>query len=166
MTLANQAFSQSVYDFSFPSIDGGTLSLADYAGKPLLIVNTASECGFTGQYDDLQALYDEFGEAGLVVIGLPSNDFGKQEKGTADEIKSFCEVNFNITFPMSDKIKVKGDEAHPFYLWAKSQTNFAGRPRWNFHKYLFNKDGQLADWFATTTAPDNEKIISAIRAVL
>ena len=166
MTLANQAFSQSVYDFSFPSIDGGTLSLADYAGKPLLIVNTASECGFTGQYDGLQALYDEFGEAGLVVIGLPSNDFGKQEKGTAEEIKSFCEVNFNITFPMSDKIKVKGDEAHPFYLWAKSQTSFAGRPRWNFHKYLFNKDGQLADWFATTTAPDNEKIISAIRAVL
>ena len=123
MTLANQAFSQSVYDFSFPSIDGGTLSLANYAGKPLLIVNTASECGFTGQYDGLQALYDEFGEAGLVVIGLPSNDFGKQEKGTAEEIKSFCEVNFN-------------------------------------------KDGQLADWFATTTAPDNEKIISAIRSVL
>ena len=166
MSMASQALSQSVYDFSFPSIEGGTLSLSDYAGKPLLIVNTASECGFTGQYDGLQKLYDEFGKDGLIVIGLPSNDFGKQEKGTADEIKSFCEVNFNITFPLSDKIKVKGDDAHPFYLWAKAQSGFAGRPRWNFHKSLFDRNGQLADWFATTTAPDNGKVIEAIRSVL
>ena len=166
MSMANQAVAQSVYDFSFPSIEGGTLSLADYAGKPLFIVNTASECGFTGQYDGLQALYDEFGDEGLVVIGLPSNDFGKQETGTAEEIKSFCEVNFNITFPLSDKVKVKGDDAHPFYLWTKSLTGFGGRPRWNFHKYLFDRNGQLVDWFATTTAPDNEKILTAIRSVL
>lgn len=166
MSMANRAVAQSVYDFSFPSIEGGTLSLADYAGKPLFIINTASECGFTGQYDGLQALYDEFGDEGLVVIGLPSNDFGKQETGTAEEIKSFCEVNFNITFPLSDKVKVKGDDAHPFYLWTKSLTGFAGRPRWNFHKYLFDRNGQLVDWFATTTAPDNEKILTAIRSVL
>ena len=156
----------SAYDFSFPAIDGGTLSLSEYEGRPLLIVNTASQCGFTPQYDGLQALYDSYGDKGLVVIGIPSNDFGKQEKGDASEIKEFCEVNFNITFPMSDKVIVKGDEAHPFYQWVKAQVGFAGRPRWNFHKYLIGRDGQVADWFSSVTAPDSKKMIKAIEAAL
>lgn len=167
--LASTASAQpktSAFDFSFPAIDGGTVDLGAYRGKVVMIVNTASACGFTPQYDGLQALYERFSEQGFVVIGVPSNDFGRQETGTAEEIKTFCEVNFNITFPMADKVIVKGDDAHPFYQWAKTQTGFSGRPRWNFHKYLIGKDGQIADWFATTTAPDNEKIIKAIASIL
>ena len=167
--LATPAHAQdptNAFAFSFPAIDGSTLDLSDYNGKALLVVNTASACGFTPQYDGLQALYERFVDQGLVVIGVPSNDFGRQETGTAEEIKTFCEVNFNITFPMADKVKVKGDDAHEFYQWAKSQTGFAGRPRWNFHKYLIDKEGQIADWFASTTAPESAKLITAIRSVL
>jgi len=156
----------TAYDFSFPSIDGGTLSLDAYRGQPLLIVNTASQCGFTPQYDGLQAVYESYQEQGLVVIGIPSNDFGRQEKGTAEEIQEFCEVNFSITFPMTDKVKVKGDEAHDFYLWAKSQVGFAGRPRWNFHKFLISPDGQVAEWFSSVTNPDSDKVKQAIEKLL
>ncbi|MGC6531019.1 MAG: glutathione peroxidase [Candidatus Puniceispirillaceae bacterium] len=156
----------SAYDFTFPSLSGGTLSLADFAGRPMVIVNTASQCGFTPQYDGLQALYQSYQDQGLVVIGVPSNDFGRQEKGDAEEIKSFCEVNFGITFPMTDKVKVKGDEAHPFYLWAKDNVGFAGRPRWNFHKFVIGKDGQIIDWFASTTTPDSPKFIKAVESAL
>ena len=157
---------QSAYDFSFPSLSGGTLSLAEFAGRPMVIVNTASQCGFTPQYDGLQALYQRYQDQGLVVIGVPSNDFGRQEKGDAEEIKSFCEVNFGITFPMTDKVKVKGDEAHPFYLWAKNNVGFAGRPRWNFHKFVIGKNGQIIDWFASTTTPDSAKFIKAVESAL
>ena len=156
----------TAFDFTFPAIDGSLLSLDAYRGQPLLIVNTASQCGFTPQYDGLQAIYNEFGDNGLVVIGIPSNDFGRQEKGTAEEIQEFCEVNFNITFPMTDKVKVKGDEAHDFYLWAKSQVGFSGRPRWNFHKYLIGRDGLIKDWFSSVTSPDSEKMKEAIDKVL
>ena len=156
----------TAYDFTFPAIDGSTLSLDAYRGQPLLIVNTASQCGFTPQYDSLQAIYDAHKDKGLVVIGIPSNDFGRQEKGTAEEIQEFCEVNFSITFPMTDKITVKGDEAHDFYLWAKSQVGFAGRPRWNFHKYVIGRDGLITDWFSSVTAPDSDKMKKAIAKVL
>lgn len=166
MLSAHASQSTSAYDFSFDSIDGGTLDLASYKGQPLLIVNTASQCGFTPQYDGLQALYEAYQADGLVVIGVPSNDFGKQEKGDADEIKEFCEVNFNITFPMTDKVAVKGKAAHPFYDWARAEVGFAGRPRWNFHKFLIGPDGQIADWFASTTPPDSAKVKQAVEALL
>ena len=156
----------TAFDFSFPAIDGGTIDLKDYQGRTLLIVNTASQCGFTPQYDGLQALHEAYGDKGLVVIGVPSNDFGKQETGTAEEIAEFCEVNFGISFAMADKVKVKGDEAHPFYQWAKSQTGFAGRPRWNFHKYLIGADGSVIDWFSSMTAPDSDKLKQAIEGAL
>ena len=154
------------YDFSFPAIDGDHLDLGAYKGKVLLIVNTASACGFTPQYDGLQALYERFSDRGFVVIGVPSNDFGRQETGSAADISTFCEVNFNITFPMTDKVEIKGDNAHPFYQWARSQTGFAGRPRWNFHKYLIGKEGQIVNWFSTTTAPEHAKVIAAIDSIL
>lgn len=162
---ANDA-QHTAFDFSFPAIDGATIDLADYQGRILLIVNTASQCGFTPQYDGLQALHEAYGDKGLVVIGVPSNDFGKQETGNAEEIAEFCEVNFGITFAMTDKVKVKGDEAHPFYQWAKSQSGFAGRPRWNFHKYLIGADGSVLDWFSSMTAPDSDKLKQAIEGAL
>ena len=156
----------TAYDFTFPSIDGSLLSLDAFRGQPLLIVNTASQCGFTPQYDGLQAVYEMYQDQGLVVIGIPSNDFGRQEKGTTEEIQEFCEVNFNITFPMTDRVKVKGDEAHDFYLWAKSQVGFAGRPRWNFHKFLVSRDGQITDGFSSVTPPDSDKMKQAIEQLL
>ena len=156
----------TAFDFSFPAIDGGTIDLSAFHARPLLIVNTASECGFTPQYDGLQNLHETYGDKGLVVIAVPSNDFGRQEPGTSEEIAAFCEVNFGITFILADKVHVKGDTAHPFYQWAREQVGFAGRPRWNFHKYLIGRDGRIADWFAATTAPDSEKLIKAIEAAL
>lgn len=158
--------SPSAHDFSFPAIDGGMIDLKDFDGKLMLIVNTASQCGFTPQYDGLQALHERYGEKGLVVIGVPSNDFGKQETGTAEEIATFCEVNFNISFLLADKIIVKGDNAHPFYQWAKSEVGFAGRPRWNFHKYLIDQNGQIIDWFSSMTSPDSDKMTAAIEKAL
>lgn len=163
--IANEA-QQTAFDFSFPAIDGATIDLADYQGRILLIVNTASQCGFTPQYDGLQALHEAYGDKGLVVIGVPSNDFGKQETGAAEQIAEFCEVNFGISFAMTDKVKVKGDEAHPFYQWAKSQSGFAGRPRWNFHKYLIGADGSVLDWFSSMTAPESDKLKQAIERAL
>ena len=166
MLNAAPAKADTAYAFSFPGLSGGTIDLSAHHGQPLLIVNTASQCGFTPQYDGLQALYERYQDAGLVVIGLPSNDFGRQEKGDAEEIKEFCEVNFNITFPMSDKITVKGDDAHPFYDWAVQKVGRLGKPRWNFHKFLIGRDGQIADWYASTTAPDSKKIQRAIEELL
>ena len=156
----------TAFDFSFPAIEGGMIDLKEYQGRPLLIVNTASQCGFTPQYDGLQALHETYGDKGLVVIAVPSNDFGKQETGTAEEIAEFCEVNFGISFAMADKVTVKGDDAHPFYQWAKSQTAFAGRPRWNFHKYLIGADGTVLDWFSSMTPPDSDKLKQAIEGAL
>ena len=152
----------TAYQFSFIGIDGNYIDLADYAGKTLLIVNTASRCGFTKQYDDLQKLYDTYKDQGLVVLGVPSNDFGGQEPGADGEIKQFCEINFNINFPMAGKTVVSGANAHPFYHWAASQVNAFGRPRWNFHKYLINPEGKLVDWFSSMTSPMDSKVTASV----
>lgn len=157
---------KTAYDFQFTAIDGDQLELADYSGKVLLVVNTASQCGFTWQYDGLEAIWQKYQEQGLVVIGVPSNDFGKQEPGTAEDIKSFCEVNFNISFPMTDKQVVKGKTAHPFYQWASAEAGLMGNPRWNFHKYLIGRDGRLVTWFASTTTPESNKLQTAIQKAL
>lgn len=158
--------SPTAYDFSFESIDGGLIHLSDFKGKAILVVNTASQCGFTRQYDGLEALWREYQEMGLIVLGVPSNDFGGQEPGKEEEIKSFCEVNFNISFPMTGKQVVKGKNAHPFYQWASSKVGVIGKPRWNFHKFLINKDGEVDSWFASTTSPDSNKIRNAVEKVL
>ena len=164
--IMSSAHAKTAYDFSFQSIEGEALPLSTFKGKAILIVNTASHCGFTKQYNDLQALWENYQNKGLVVLGVPSNDFGKQEPGTEKEIKEFCEVNFNINFPMTEKSVVKGNNAHPFYKWAKQELGFMAAPKWNFHKYLIDKEGKLTDWYATTTSPTSEKIQKRVEGIL
>lgn len=154
------------YDYSFPSIEGGELNLDIYQGKVILLVNTASQCGFTGQYEDLQAIWEMYRDRGLVVIGVPSNDFGSQEPGNNADIKNFCETNFNTDFPMTEKVVVVGNSAHPFYRWARDVLGERARPKWNFHKYLVGRDGELIDWFSSMTNPSSTKMRRAIENAL
>ena len=140
--------------------------LATFTSKTVLLVNVASNCGFTKQYTELQELYDKYSEKGLVVLGVPSNQFGGQEPGSNDEIKDFCETNFNITFPMTTKIDVKGENAHPIYLWAKENFGNAAVPKWNFHKILINKQGKIVDTYSSFTKPMSKKLINKIEEIL
>lgn len=164
---ANAQNTQSAYDFTFePLMDGAPVALADYRGKVVMLVNTASKCGFTSQYEGLEKLYQTYQNQGLVIIGVPSNDFGGQEPGSAEEIAAFCKKNFGVSFPMTSKTVVSGDEAHPFYQWAKDTLGFGTAPKWNFHKYLINRRGELVDHFHSTTAPDSDRLTSAIETLL
>ena len=163
---AAEGGTQSAYDFSFKAITGESLPLNEFRGKVMLVVNTASQCGFTGQYDRLQTVWNKFRDKGLVVLGTPSNDFGNQEPGQEAEIKEFCEVNFNVDFPMTTKVKVRGGDAHPFYHWAVAELGSLAKPRWNFHKYLIDTNGHLVDWFSTPTSPTSGKVITAIEKLL
>jgi glutathione peroxidase len=157
---------QTAHDFTFTSIEGEPLPLSGFQGKVVLLVNTASRCGFTRQYGDLQTVWERYRKKGLVVLGTPSNDFGNQEPGTEKEIKQFCEVNFDVNFPMTTKVQVKGDQAHPFYQWAARELGAVSKPRWNFHKYLINSEGRLVDWFSTPTSPTSKKVTKAIEKQL
>lgn len=154
------------HDFAFAAIDGGIVRLADYAGRPVLVVNTASKCGFTYQYDGLQALWDRYRDRGLVVLGVPSDDFGGQEFGSEAEVKDFCAVNFAIDFPMTAITPVKGSRAHPFYTWAARTMGPRNAPRWNFHKYLVGPDGRLVAAFGSTAEPTGAAVTGAIEALL
>jgi len=157
----------SAYDYSFTTLQGEEpLPLSKFKGKVLLVVNTASKCGFTKQYEGLESLYKKYKDQGLVILGVPSNDFGKQEPGTSEEIASFCKINYGVTFPMASKQVVSGDDAHPFYKWAATTLGFGTAPKWNFHKYLVDKNGHLVDYFNSNTAPDEENLVSAIEALL
>lgn len=157
----------SAHDFTFTDIDDGRpLPLSRFAGKAVLVVNTASECGFTPQYEGLQALYERYRERGLVVLGVPANDFGGQEPGSSAQIKDFCDTNYRITFPMTEKEVVRGEQAHPFYKWAAQELGALAAPKWNFHKYLIAPDGRLVDWFSTVTKPDDGDMIRAVEAAL
>ncbi len=150
----------SIYDFSATTLEGKPASLKDYAGKVLLVVNTASKCGFTPQYEGLEALYEQYRERGLMVLGFPCNQFGAQEPGTADEIGSFCQKNYGVTFPMFEKIDVNGDAAHPLYRWLKSSAKgVLGSEgiKWNFTKFLVDRHGQVIERFAPTTQPEDLK---------
>jgi len=158
--------SKTFYDFKINSINGNILDLSKYTGKTIMLVNVASNCGFTKQYDDLQKLYDKFKDEGLIIIGVPTNQFGGQEPGTEVEIKNFCETNFNITFPMTSKYDVKGNNAHPIYIWAKDTFGKSTVPKWNFHKILINKDGKIEDTFASFTGPMSNKIINKLDQIL
>ena len=158
--------SKTFYDFKINSINGEELNLSSFKGKTVLLVNVASKCGFTKQYDGLQKLYEDYREKGLVVIGIPSNQFGGQEPGTETEIKDFCETNFSINFPMTSKYEVKGDNAHPIYIWAKDTYGKSTVPKWNFHKILINKNGKVEDTFASFTAPLSNKIIKKLEEIL
>lgn len=165
ITGCAHASDQTAYDFSFAAIDDSPMPLSEYRGKVLLVVNTASECGFTPQYEGLEKLYQAYKDQGLVILGVPSNDFGGQEPGTNSEIKQFCEMR-HITFPLTGKQVVSGDEAHPFYQWAGKQAGLAGRPKWNFHKYLIGRDGRFLDYFHSTTKPDSDALKTAIEKAL
>ncbi|MEM6660840.1 MAG: glutathione peroxidase [Pseudomonadota bacterium] len=156
----------SAHDFSFRNIDGGQINLAEFAGRPLLVVNTASRCGFTYQYDGLQALYERYRERGFVVLAVPSDDFGGQELDTAAEVKDFCAVNFNLDFPMTDITRVRGTGRHPFYAWAEDRLGSGKAPRWNFHKYLVGPDGNLIAAFPTRVKPGAREIAKAVEALL
>lgn len=157
-----------VHDFKVNNIDGNEINLADYKGKVLLIVNTASKCGFTPQYDDLQTLYKKYEAQGLVVIGFPANNFGAQEPGTDEEIKTFCLTKFDVEFPMMSKVSVKGDDIHPLFkeLTTAETASFSGDINWNFEKFLIDKNGNLVERYRSRTKPLSEDITSAIEAEL
>ena len=162
----NAKYDKIFFDFDIKDINEENFALKNLKDKTVLLVNVASNCGFTKQYSELQELYDKYSEKGLVVLGVPSNQFGGQEPGSNNEIKDFCETNFNITFPMTTKIDVKGENAHPIYLWAKENFGNAAVPKWNFHKILINKDGKIEDTYSSFTKPMSKKLINKIEEIL
>lgn len=161
-----QRKAMSAYDFEFQSIDGARLPMAEFRGKAVLLVNTASQCGYTPQYEGLQALWEKYRDRGLVVLGVPSNDFGGQEPGTSAEIKDFCETSFSVDFPLTEKQVVIGGKAHPLYKWLAGELGEGAMPRWNFHKFLLGPDGEPAAVFPTAVEPNAPQVIKAIEAAL
>ena len=157
---------KTAYDFSFKSIDGGALPFSQFKGKALLVVNVASACGLTPQYSGLEALWKEKRDKGLVILGVPANDFGAQEPGTENEIKTFCETRFAVDFPMTAKEHVIGPDAHPFYKWIAGELGEDAAPKWNFHKYLIGKDGSIAGTFGSRTEPNDTAMNAAIDQAL
>lgn len=155
----------SVYDFTANTLAGAPQALSSYKGQVLLVVNTASKCGFTKQYAELQSLYEKYKDRGFAVLGFPANNFMGQEPGTNEEIQQFCTTRFNITFPMFGKISVKGSDMHPLYAWLTSRPN--GAPvSWNFNKFLIGRDGNLIAHFGSRTAPESEELNAAIEKAL
>ena len=153
------------YDFKINSISGDVINLNDYKGKPVLVVNTASYCGFTKQYNDMQDLWERYKDKGLIVLGVPSNSFN-QEKKNNSEVKEFCKVNFNINFPLTEITNVRGNNAHEIYKWAKDNYGKSAVPKWNFYKILINKEGKIEETYASLTNPTSKKIINKIESLL
>ena len=154
------------FDLNIKGLNNETINLSEFKGKAILLVNVASKCGFTKQYTGLQSLYDNYKDKGLLVIGVPSNQFGGQEPGSNTEIKDFCETNFDITFPITDKVDVKGKNAHTIYKWAKENHGNSTVPKWNFHKILINKEGKVQDTFNSFIKPLSDKITKQIEQLL
>ena len=159
---ASANYSKLVYDFEFNSIDGNKIKLSNFKNKVLVIVNVASRCGYTPQYESLQTLWLNYKDKDLVVIGVPTNNF-KQEPGNNKEIKDFCETNFGISFPMTEKVDVIGKNAHPFYIWAKKNHGIGAIPKWNFHKIIVGKNGKVVDTFASFTKPNSKKFLNLVQ---
>jgi len=159
-------YEQVFFDLSIKNIDNEIINLSKFEGKVVLLVNVASNCGFTKQYSGLQKLYEKYKEKNFIVLGIPSNQFGSQEPGSNSEIKDFCETNFNITFPITDKVDVKGDNAHILYKWAKENYGKSTVPKWNFHKILINKEGKIQDTFSSFITPLSDKILKQIELAL
>ena len=169
LILNNRVYSmenKNFYDFKLESITGEVINFNDYKGKTVLMVNVASNCGFTKQYSDLQNLWEKYKERNLSILGIPSNQFGGQEPGTNSEIKNFCKTNFNINFPMTSKYNVKGENAHEIYKWAKNSYGKSAVPKWNFHKILIDKNGKVHETFASFTNPMSKKIIKELEKIL
>jgi glutathione peroxidase len=155
-----------VTDFEFKSIEGSSMPLSRFAGHPMLIVNVASQCGFTPQYAELQQLHEKYGGEGLIVLGVPSNDFGAQEPDTEASIQSFCQTRYGVSFPMTQKQAVIGANAHPVYRWIAAQLGEDQAPRWNFHKYLVGRDGELRDAWPSRVAPMSAQVTQAVEEAL
>ena len=164
-STANAKYKKLFFDLNIKSNNGDILNLKDYKNNVVLIVNTASYCGFTNQYADMQKLWDKYKDKGLLVLGVPSNSFN-QEKNDDSEVKKFCEVNFNINFPLTSITSVKGDDAHEIYKWARENHGKSAIPKWNFHKILVNKDGKVAETYSSFTNPTSKKVISKIETLL
>jgi len=165
-TKVTANYEKLAYDFSFKDLDGTNLNLSEYKEKVIVIVNVASQCGFTNQYEDMQKVWNKYQNEGLVMIGVPSNDFGNQEPGSNTDIKNFCEAKFGITFPMTEKVLVKGDNAHPFYKWARENHGKNAIPKWNFHKIIIDKNGKIHETFTSITNPSSKKFIKSIEKAL
>ena len=163
--VASSNYDKVFFDFQINSITGEMIDLKNYSNKVILLVNTASYCGFTKQYTDLQKLWEKYKSQGLIVLGIPSNSFN-QEKKSNEEVKEFCEVNFNINFPMSSLTEVKGDKAHDIYKWAKENHGNSAIPKWNFYKILINKNGKIQGTYGSFTSPMSKKITSEIEKIL
>jgi glutathione peroxidase len=157
---------KSAFDFDFQSLKGKPMPLSAFAGQPVIIVNTASKCGFTPQYKGLEEVWQQHKAKGLVVLGVPSNDFGGQEPGDSMEISQFCEINFGVDFPLTEKVHVKGSDAHPLFEWIGQQGGMLAKPRWNFYKYFIGRDGTLKTWFSSVTTPDSAKFQSAVKKLI
>ena len=157
----NAQYDQLATDFSFKSVDGSALNLAEHKGKVIVVVNVASRCGFTNQYEGLQTLWKTYKDKGVLVVGVPSNNF-RQEPGSNKEIKDFCEATFGIDFPITEKQSVLGSDAHPFFIWAKKNYGSGAIPKWNFHKIIIGKNGKVVDTFASITKPTSNKFIKVI----
>ena len=164
-TSASANYEKKFYDFTIESITGEIINFEDYKNKVVLVVNTASFCGFTKQYDELQELWELYKEQGFIVLGVPSNSFNQEKKNNAD-VKEFCEVNFNISFPLTTITEVKGENAHELFKWAKKNHGKSAVPKWNFHKILINKEGKVEDTFASFTNPMSKKLINLIKSIL
>ena len=155
-------YEKLAYDFAFKDLDGSPLKLSEFKDKVIVVVNVASQCGFTSQYEDMQKIWDIYQDKNLVMLGVPSNDFGQQEPGNNKDIKNFCEAKFGITFPMTGKVSVKGSDAHPFYKWAMNNHGKSAIPKWNFHKIIIGKNGKVAETFTSITNPSSKKFIRSI----
>ena len=164
-TKSNSTYNKLAYEFSFKDLDGTELKLSEFKNNVIVVTNVASRCGFTSQYEDLQNLWENYQEKGLVVIGIPSNSFN-QEPGSNEEVKNFCEAKFGISFPMTEKVKVKGSEAHEFYKWANKNYGKSAVPKWNFHKIIIGKDGKIFDTFSSMTKPTSGKCVKVIEEAL
>ena len=164
-TSVNANYEKKIYDFSIESITGEVINFSEYKNKVILIVNTASYCGFTNQYEELQDLWDLYKSKGLIVLGVPSNSFNQEKKKNSD-VKEFCEVNFNINFPLTSITEVKGENAHELFKWAKDNHGKSAVPKWNFYKILINKEGKVEDTFSSFTKPMSKKIIDKIENIL
>ena len=166
LLMSNVHSSEKVFhDFTIESISGETINLSEYKSKVVLLVNTASKCGFTPQYSGLQKIYEKYKDDGLVVLGVPTNDFN-QELSKDSDVKEFCEIRFGVEFPMSSIQPIRGENAHPIYKWIKSNVSVIGQPRWNFHKYLIGKDGKIINWFSSMTSPTSEGLVNQIETAL
>ncbi len=165
LNKTSASYEQLAHEFSFKSIDGGEINLQNFKENVIVVVNVASRCGFTSQYEDLQNLWSKYRDQNLVVIGVPTNNF-KQEPGSNKDIKDFCETNFNIDFPITEKMNVIGDNAHPFFKWAKENHGKSAIPKWNFHKIIIGKNGKVTDTFASITRPSSKKFISLIEKAI